>query len=163
MTGLRGRPAKPAAIKKLEGNKSRRPIPKEPDYKEQHKCKPPAWLDDVGAKKYKELFALMSPVGVLTEADDHALAMCAAAFADFIAASEAIKQFGRVYATVTQTGSEVIRPRPEVAQMQDAWRRHLGALAHFGLTPATRSRVGSGDKKDEGDEFTEFLRSRSRG
>lgn len=160
MVGLTGRPAKPAALKVLEGNKTRRPIPPEPAYKP-GKCKPPGWLTERAQEKYKALHKIMEPLGVFTEADEHALAMCAAAFDDFLSACDAVAAHGRVYETVTQTGSIIYRPRPEVAQMQDAWRRHVAALSQFGLTPATRSRVGGGSGDKAKDPFADYLAERA--
>jgi hypothetical protein len=48
---------------------------------------------------------------------------------------------GSIYETKTPQGSVMIRPRPEVALLADAWRRAVTVLKEYGLTAVSRGRV----------------------
>jgi P27 family predicted phage terminase small subunit len=85
--------------------------------------------------------ALLEAARVLTAADATALALLAAAYGEYRAAEAAIREHGMVYTTETESGSVMVRPRPEVQIRSDAWRRYRSLLPEFGLSPASRSRV----------------------
>jgi P27 family predicted phage terminase small subunit len=79
--------------------------------------------------------------GVLTEADQHALALTCTALAQHEAAAAVIAEHGHSYQVVTESGTVLHRVRPEVAIAADSWRRAMRGLSEFGLTPASRGRV----------------------
>lgn len=62
----------------------------------------------------------------------------------------------RYYTTRTKEGSFMIRPHPAMAVRQDAWKRVVGLLGHFGMTPATRAKVTVGGPAER-DPMTELL------
>lgn len=100
---------------------------------------------------------MLSRLKLLTEADEDALAFLADAYAEYIECRGVIRKKGRTYSTVTLTGGEMVRPRPEVMMAADAWRRVHRMLVEFGLTPSSRARV-SVSGGEEKDPFEEFLR-----
>lgn len=138
---MAGRRPKPSHLKVVEGTAARHPTPP-------HEPKPPRLISpapkrlpaDVAAA-WDGLATILDKMGVLTEADVHALERLAELHVDIIALTDTIRAEGRVYETVTETGSTIFRPRPEVAMLADADRRFKAYLVEFGLTPAARSRV----------------------
>lgn len=64
----------------------------------------------------------------------------------------------RYYTTRTKEGSLMIRPHPAMAIRQDAWKRVVGLLREFGMTPSARTRVSAGEASDA-DPLDEFLRA----
>jgi P27 family predicted phage terminase small subunit len=79
--------------------------------------------------------------GVLTEADQHALALLCTALAEHEAAAAVVAELGATYEARTESGTILHRVRPEVAIAADSWRRAMRGLSEFGLTPASRGRV----------------------
>ncbi len=157
---MRGPPKKPTAVKLIEGTFRRdraprrepRPVPGVP--------RRPRWLDARGATKWRQLVAILGPMHVVTVADGDALALAAEAFSRFLAARDAVRQFGTVYSSATPAGGTIVRPRPECAMATSTWRDYLRALQEFGLTPAARARVEARD--DGGSETDRFLFDESR-
>lgn len=148
---MKGRRPTPTHLRLVRGNPGKRPVnPAEPTPKKGVSAAPKhltgaakaAWL------RFSEHLAAM---GVLTDADSAALERVSALYAEILLLGAALATHGHVYETVTETGSTIFRPRPEVAMLADADRRFRAYLVEFGLTPAARSRVktdGSGEKED---------------
>ena len=121
---MAGRPPKPTALRILQGNAGKRRLNlAEP--KPELGAKPPAWLCDAARFEWDALAPMLTRLGVLTEADAHALAIyCTLLVAFKDAASE-----GKVQPT-----------------MAAELRAYLG---RFGLTPADRVRIKVEPKKPE--------------
>jgi hypothetical protein len=81
-----GRPRKPAAVKELEGNRSRRDIPAELPL---HGTPELPDLDAVASEHFAFLAAEFGGAGVLKRADTPALAMLAALWSDYWQARDA--------------------------------------------------------------------------
>ncbi len=160
--GLRGRPRKPTALKLVDGNPGNRPIPKnEPKPPEVDPSKPKhVTADRVASEEWDRLVALTTAKGarVLTVADGPMLEATVLAYADWHESRDAVREFGAVYETTTPSGAIMFRPRPEVAQRNDAWKRYVSGLTHFGLSPATRGKVKA--IGDGGDELDAMLRGK---
>ena len=85
---VRGRKPKPTALKKLEGNPSKRPLNhKEPTPK---KGLPicPNWLESEAKTEWKRMCGILGPMGLLTEMDMTAFAGYCQAYARWKAAEE---------------------------------------------------------------------------
>jgi P27 family predicted phage terminase small subunit len=93
---------------------------------------------------------------VLTAGDRVALMLLCDAYSEWRAAKEAVDTHGMTYTTVSEKGDVMVRRRPEVAIRADAWKRVLRALVEFGLTPASRAGVSTGEADDE-DPMAEFF------
>lgn len=157
---LRGRPAKPSAIREAEGNRGKRPLPKrEPKPKA---GTPPAPADlGAGARaEYKRLAVDLESMRVLTLADRGALAATARAWEEYLEARREVQAWakaneGRV-TVPTASGGLVAHPATKIAS--DAWRRYVTGLSHFGLTPATRTKVQTLGDDADADPFAGYLR-----
>jgi P27 family predicted phage terminase small subunit len=134
-------PRKPTALKVLAGTWRRdRANPREPKAPVAAP-RPSRRLAAAERREYGKLVRRVSALRVATGVDDLALELAAAAAAEFWRLHAVIAEKGAVYTTTTPTGSEMVRQRPEVALMQDAWRRFASMLRQFGLDPVSRTRV----------------------
>ena len=61
-------------------------------------------------------------------------------------ARAAVQTDGAFYRSETESGA-LVRQHPALAVGAEAWRRWVMALAHFGLSPATRSKVSARPEK----------------
>jgi hypothetical protein len=126
-----GRPRKPTALKVLQGNAGRRPLP-------ENEPTPPAGagmpstLPDRAKPYWAELAAVLESMKVLTVADARALAILCVLLSDFDAQAAA--------------GSADPRLASEIR----------GYFGRFGMTPADRSRVAAAAPEDKS-KLSRFL------
>jgi len=97
----------------------------------------PKHLSEPARKEWRRITKILSEVGLLTELDRTALALYCEAYAEYIEASEQIRQHGLLLKSPlgypTQSPYLSIRNRA-AAQMRSY-------MLEFGMTPAARSRV----------------------
>lgn len=143
-----GRPRKPTNLKLVEGTFNvTRERQRHPDGKEPTpsvgipEC--PASLSLKAKDAWSKFAKLALDLGTLTVADGEALAGLCETYVELTEARRQLRAGGAEYTYVTtnKDGNMMIRPRPEIAIIQDADRRYLNWLGRFGLTPADRSRV----------------------
>jgi phage terminase small subunit len=116
-------PPKPTALKILDGTaRADRVNPNEP--KPALGARPPSWLPRTGVawSTWRKHTRVLGKVRVLTEADADALA------AGCMALDEAI--------TGTKSGADWHK-------VDAAWRRYWQCLQHFGMTPASRTKISA--------------------
>ena len=154
-----GRPRKPTAMHRLNGNPGKRALPKEGEEPAPANAKkgapPPYWLDNYAKTAWKHLQPMLVDMRVYTEADRYALELLVQAYAEYRRACDAIRIQGPTIWVETKAGGYMM-PDPAIRERNDAWRRCMGALSHFGLTPASRARIQVLPKEEEGDPFAEF-------
>ncbi len=97
---------------------------------------------------------------VLSTADLEKLALGCEVLGDYVDLRARIKKVGRVYVTITITGSKVYRPRPEVAMADAAWKKASAILSEFGLSPSARAKVQK-IAEGEKDPFEEYLKGKN--
>lgn len=90
---------------------------------------------------WSELAPMLETMRVITAADVHALAMVVDAYVDYIELRRIVEDEGQTYATEGRYGLQVKR-RPEVEHAARRWEQVLKGLIEFGMTPASRSKVG---------------------
>lgn len=122
----------------------------------------PPWLDQVGADLWAELAPQLVGMKIPEEQDGQSLALLCAAYEDFRAARDTVRDEGRTYRTETvnkdgMVTGEMFRPHPAMSQLSDAWRRVLSMMAEFGLTPSSRTKVKPGDEVPD-DPLGEFTK-----
>lgn len=150
----------PEAVKRLMGSRNIRPdVPNTGEFAldEHANPEPPDFLDDRAIEQWRDLTPKLGKMRVLTELDLWALAATCEAYSEYRDCADLVQEFGRTYETFNQNGGVMVRPRPEVAQKSDAWRRWIAGLREFGLTPSARTKVSTSSPGDE-DEFESFLR-----
>lgn len=151
----------PRAVREAKGNPSKRALPNEPDTLPAT-GEPPFWaaeawaVDGVAMREWRRLHPIVTGMKVLTASDEDALALLCAAIAEYVEAQRVLNEEGMTYVRTTDRGGESIAVRPESQASADAWRRAQSMLAHFGLTPSSRTKVGSAGGSDDGDDFGDF-------
>lgn len=158
---MAGRKPKPTALKKLQGNPGKRELNAREPQAPRGVPACPEFLTERGRRGWASLAPTLDEMGVLTMADATALSLLCDAWAEYLDAREVVNGEGMTYATRTEgkdgaDGSVMYRKRPEVEIAQDAWRRVMKALAEFGLTPSSRSRIKLPGLPDPVDPFDEF-------
>lgn len=138
----RGRKAKPTGLKLLQGNPGKRAINKdEPDFGVGAPAKPD-FLDEYASAEWDTLIEILVPARVITKGEIGILLMACDAYSQFRQCVEFLrKKKSLSYVGTTQSGDEIRRPYPEVAQRNQARRQYLSALAELGLTPTSRTKI----------------------
>lgn len=150
--GLRGPAPKPTAIRRLEGNPSRRPMPREPRYragtpakpKRISKCASPVWDELVREMSTADLLRLTDGRALWHLAEDEALLAevydgiwkMAAALKDEAASQGKLLPAGEMMALLTMKAG-----RLAMGSIRDLGARVIVERREFGLTPASRSRI----------------------
>lgn len=137
----RGPKPKPAALRIAQGNPSNNPIPDQPKVPRPVRLpKPPDYLGDVGKAKWREIGKLWLEMGVLTIGDFDALSNYCTLWEMYIQACEDFKICG-IDSDCERTINKV---SPMLLRLQE----------QFGMTPASRNRVGTpGKKVDKKDPY----------
>ncbi len=136
-----GPPKTPTSLRMLRGNPGKQALPRNEPEPKAAKPAMPKGMSKRAQAAWKRLADELLGLGVLTTLDAMALEALCEAYADFIECRELIATHGRTFETETKTGAYVVRARPEVAQLSDAWRRFHAMAAEFGLTPSSRTRI----------------------
>ena len=151
--GRRGPAPKPTALKMLEGNPGKQKLnkaePKPPI--PPSLPKPPTRLLKEAKEEWKRLTPALHSMGILTHIDLSAFAEVCQNYAYYLITDKKILALGEqgVYA-MQKTTTGYIQQHPLLSlrrQYYDQWRR---GLADFGLTPATRTRLVTGETGAQG-------------
>jgi P27 family predicted phage terminase small subunit len=157
-----GRPAKPTALKKIEGHPNKRMLERKepmPLVKDQT-C--PAILDSIGKTEWKRIVPELERLGLLTMADRSAITGYCVAFSKWIKAEQVLKDGGMVY-KITKTDrngnpvSDYFMARPEVFIAHQMASLILKYCTEFGLTPSSRVRLSAGKKVENDSEMEDLL------
>lgn len=140
----RGRPPKPTALKALEGNRGKRkPRADEPKPKIKiPTC--PTWMPAAGKAEWKRIAKELASLGLLAEVDRAALIAYASAYAELEKSERELKKGHFVTAVATTTGRTYKKLSPWVKIRKDARKAMLEAIREFGMSPSSRTRVGTG-------------------
>ena len=132
---MKGRRPKPTALKILEGNPGRRPLPR-------NEAKPPAvctldaprTLDAVGRQEWRRLAPQLQRLGLLTEIDRSALECCCELYSEL----RQLRAQRRRWLRDTAKRDDVRRVDAALDRKVGLFRQYL---VEFGLTPSSRARV----------------------
>ncbi len=151
-----GRHRTPKALNELRGNPGKRPLnDAEPQFASLDQ-QPPAYLDEVGAEKWRERVECLSSVpGLISQNDYDALAAYCEAYQEFRAALEEIEQDGPT--AVSHNGAAYAHPA--VGRKNQAVKRMLSIGSKFGMNPSDRQRLSAGGVEDT-DPLLAMMRQR---
>lgn len=152
---MAGRPPKPTALKKLNGNPGHRPLAENEPKPTAGIPSRPEWLSAEAKREWSRVAPELERMGLIAHVDRAMLAGYCQSWAQFVEMAKDLREHGVTFET--EKGYQA--PRPEVGVMfksLDAMRR-ISAL--FGLTPADRGRIHLGVDEQE-DEFTQFLKKK---
>ena len=139
---------KPTALKVLEGNKGKQKLnTKEPKPLPVHSIEVPGWLSKYAKEFWRKYVPMLVRLGLYTEADESAMILLSESYADFRECLLVTQADGRTFLTE----KEYTVQRPEVAILRKARKDMESLLAHFGMTPASRSRLMVNLSKEMGD------------
>lgn len=152
---------KPTVIRLIEGNKGKRPLPKNEAKVPPALPTPPDFLCVVARAEWDRVAADLYKVGLLTELDRVALAAYCSAYARYVKAEHALERMAEEDPaggglTITTTHGNVIQ-NPLLGVANRAKADALRAAAAFGMTPASRSGVEARPPETE-DDASEFFR-----
>lgn len=141
-----GRPAKPAHLKLVEGNRGKRPIAEwVAPAKRGQALAPPAHLDPIAKAEWKRLAKEITLLGTLTNVDRAAFTAYCQCWSTYVQAQTAIDKRAKDPKTlgglvmVTAAGNMI--QDPLVGIRNTALRDLMRYASEFGFTPASRVRV----------------------
>ena len=150
--GKRGPAPKPTALKRLEGNPGKRPLPQnEPTPTGIPVC--PSWLSREAKAAWRLYVPELEALGIVGAVDSAALAALCTCYATFKRADEAIQEHGLTF----ETPNGYIQQRPEVSIRSKALEQMRQYLSEFGMSPSSRSRIVAPPKEEPEDPMAEFL------
>jgi P27 family predicted phage terminase small subunit len=154
---VRGRKPKPTAVKELEGNPGKRPLPEEEPHHEAPPPDfdlPPAELtgDLVAAAEWRRLAPVLRKSKTVTEADRGSLIACCQQWSRYLEANKSVSSMGMV----VRSPSGYPMPNPYIGITNKALGNLVRLWAELGLTPSSRSRVTAAEDPSDRDAFAEF-------
>ena len=157
-----GRKKTPTRLKVLKGTAQPcRLNPNEPIIKVvELKC--PNYLDPQAKRTFKKLAKLLQEMEVTAVSDQQALAMLSDMYSIYRKMHSLLQKVGFTYEIETQNGGTMIRTRPEVAILTEAWKNTRSMMAEFGLTPSSRSKVSTPGINQQ-NLLAEFIAKRKNG
>jgi len=151
-------PAKPTALRVLEGNRGKRPLPKNEPKPRPITPDPPPYLSPLARRRWDELLPELEIIGTLTIVDGDVLACYAMAYADVVELTADIEAEGRSY-SFGLNGAQA--PRPEVGMLNRAKDDLRRFGAELGVGAASRTKVEV-KKPDAGQTPLEAVRQATR-
>jgi P27 family predicted phage terminase small subunit len=152
---VRGGKPKPTALRMLQGNPARKPLPK-------HEAKPPSGIPQApkhltpeAREHWDEVCEPLAKIGLLTVIDGEALAGYCESRAIYVEAKTRMIEEG---ISVTSPNGYKI-PSPSFNVAMKAMKQMQSWLAEFGMTPSSRSRVRAGEPGEASDPFEDLLKS----
>lgn len=154
-----GPPKTPTHLALVKGNPSKRAVNKKEPKPPSGVPPVPKRLDKMGKYWFKRIGQELDAVGVMTTLDGKALELLIEAYTEYRQHCDVLTEEGYTYKTVSATGEDIVKAHPAAVMKSDAWKRIRAMLSEFGMTPASRSKVGASGPA-EADPLEEFLKKR---
>ena len=155
---MAGRRPKPTALKVLQGNPGKRPLPEnepKPDVPARVPA-PPPHLSEEAAREWRRTGKKLLRLGLLTDLDKAEFAIYCQSWGRLVEAEEALRRHGPI--VMTPNRMPILSPYLSIANKAiDQVQR---AAASFGMSPSSRAKVTSGEKPEEEDELDKLRRRR---
>lgn len=141
---------KPTALRLLEGNPSKKPLPKrEPKITTALGTTPPPHLSAEARVEWRRASKILGNVGLLSAADRAAFAAYCQAYGRWVQAENALARMAErdqaSHGILIKTSNGNVVQSPLVGAANRAMDLMLKAAAEFGMTPAARTRVEGSD------------------
>jgi P27 family predicted phage terminase small subunit len=121
----------------------------------------------IAAQAWDRFGSVLVESRVLTTLDLSALEELCLVYEEVQELRDDIRDGGRVFVVERREGGEVERQRPQVRMLENAQKRLVALMDHFGLTPKSRERVRmhsvpekgepEKDKEEKGDPAEEYF------
>lgn len=149
---MAGRPAKPTALKLLQGNPGGRRLNTREPRPETGAPTRPEWLDAEAKREWSRVVPELARLGLLAKIDRGLIAAYCQTWAQYVRAVKVIERLGMTF----ETASGYLTQRPEVGIANAALAKMLSLSAKFGFTPSDRARIVV-PEAPPADPFAEFL------
>ena len=116
---------------------------------------PPEYLNPSGRKKWNELVRLLRKKGILEKTDLGSLEACCAAYDEMVECQLAIKKYGGI---VEYTDGKTSQQVPLLSARNRAMEVYKKFMSEFGLSPASRAKLGLGGEEPKESEFEKLLK-----
>ena len=148
--GTMGRPPKPTALRILQGNPGKRPLPKNEPRPKAGMPERPGWLLPEAKREWAKLAPQLVAVGVLTVVDRVPFAMFCQEWGRYTRAQKRMD-------TMEAAGEgESLAYRRVIMIASKHFQQAMTIAGRFGLTASDRSRISVPEQK-QGDPFADFL------
>jgi P27 family predicted phage terminase small subunit len=144
-----GPPKKPTALKLLQGNPGRKPLPKNEPLIAVSTPDPPSTLSTQARQHWWQLVGLLAESGIMTALDSDALAAYCEVYERWLDANQKLIQFGSVIKAPDGTPKH----SPYLRVANDSFRQMRVLLSEFGLSPASRARIQAAPGEKEENPF----------
>jgi P27 family predicted phage terminase small subunit len=155
-----GTKPKPIALRILEGNPARRPIPESIQPEGVPSC--PRWLDNMAKTEWRRIVPELAAIGMLSLVDRAALSGYCTAYSRWRRAETAIQDSFTYEFMDVKTFKPKRVKKPEVQIAIDSLNQVKAFCAEFGLTPSSRVRVNPIERKKRVEDTLEDLLSGNR-
>lgn len=149
---MRGRKAKPTALKELEGNPGKRAVNHQEPKPDVAIPECPAHLKGAARTEWKRITEELLALKMISKIDRAALAICCTAWADYVKACNKLEKEGEVI--ISEQGG--MYQNPWVAIKKRSMDQVMKFYAEFGMSPSSRTRLKV-DTPTEEDEMANFL------
>lgn len=154
---------KPVALQLLQGNagkKSKAELERLQQADESLKfesddIKPPAWLDTVGKKTFRQLVLDFVNTGLLVNVDTYALSMFSDAYSDYVKFTRIINKEGLQIEHTNKAGETNKVPHPLITKKAQAFTQMDRMMSKFGLSPVDRAKLIQNMQPEEKDDAEE--------
>lgn len=109
----------------------------------------PEHLQARAAEIFSDLVTIIDGMGMATADHRHMLAMAATSLWEWERHEDVLESLGWTYTTVSMSGSQTFKPRPEVMMRNLAMKRAESLLSRFGLSPADVGKVAASKPADK--------------
>lgn len=150
-----GRKPTPTALRILQGNRQKRPLPKGEPQPMQMLPLPPSSLTGLALEEWNRLAPELHRIGVLTMVDRAALLKYCRFYARSEEAEEAAKEL------VTETPNGFVVQNPYIGIANRAAELMHKYMVELGLTPASRVKLAKGEVSVD-DPLEQFLKAGKR-
>jgi len=147
---------KPTALKKLEGNPGKRPLPKNEPQPDPSMPKMPWWFDYHARQEWQRICPELHRLGLLTSIDRAALVGYCMAYSRWLKAERELLK-GLTYEKIDANGNKKRINKPEVNAARDALNQVRLFCVEFGLTPSSRAKMSMSPPKPKRDPMEELL------
>ena len=135
---MAGRRPKPTAVRELQGNPGKRPLRTGEPQPAASSARAPRGLGVEGSRFWRRYAPALAALGVLTEVDEPALRMAAEHYEVAVRAATQLHE-----EELTLEGRDGPKKNPLTQILRDNSTALRGFLTEFGMTPASRSRLGT--------------------
>lgn len=150
---MKGRKRKPNAIRALQGNPGRTPLPKEVSLPEGAPDRP-AFLKGEAAAEWDRIVPDLMVANVLVRVNGTVLAAYCTCVGRWLEAEANIAEKGMTY-----EGNGLMKLNPAVRVAAEHMMMMKSFAVEFAITPASRSKVAPSNKEEDADPMEDYIAS----